>query len=286
MSYAEFMKTGDRVVFLADQAVHNLMGRPMIIEKGASGTVTRLVYESSNVARTGWPSVEPGVYRYVSGVQVTFDEGTTVNACGNVFLVDGEEMQQRIEAARAADSTIISRMERTGDLPETRFWEGDLVRVVRDDWPYARRMKVVRIDYGRIHARRNDGSSWPFYALSCQTGVEHDAEDSWLELARRGRVWRYYHGQPVAFRSLQDEAAFFASLGHVTEIRNPDTKVYAWSRQEFLAGLYEGLVHGFTPGSGFYGERVLSISAIRYRDEELGARVAAELLRHFESATA
>jgi hypothetical protein len=140
-------------------------------------------------------------------------------------------------------------------------------------------MTVSRIDYHFMHKRR-DGSPWPFYDVRFADSGTTSAEESWIELIERGNVWRYYNNEPLSFADLKEEAAFYQLVGQTEEIRNPDNGLYKWEKDEVLDAIRAGTVHGFSVSSGFFGSGP-HINAMRFRNEELGRRVAKATLEGF-----
>lgn len=215
--------------------------------------------------------IEPGVHINPCWARVRSADGKewTENT-GRFTLPDAEEYQRRIDEWRAAGDWR-ARKTKLRDLPETPFWEGDVVSAAREGYG---KMFVVGIEYAwgdeptyRISDRMNAG--WHTYARAAE-----------LTLIERGNVWNYYHDLPLKFDSLTAEAEFFNMLGHTEEVRNPANDLFLWTKDEALKAIEAGLVHGFSMGGGLFGSGP-HINAIRFRDEDLGRRVAAETLVGF-----
>lgn len=99
-----------------------------------------------------------------------------------------------------------------GDLPETPFWEGDMVKLTEhaadpSGW----------IISGIQHMLTKD----PLYQLESTVmrsrygggNREYTATVRNLELIKRGNLWKMEHGEPMEFVSIEDEAKFYQSLG-------------------------------------------------------------------------
>src|SRR5690606_29229846 len=158
-------------------------------------------------------------------------------------------------ALRGADGILHTEQVRLGDLPETKFWEQDKVRVRLPHDGGEHEMVVCSIDYCRMYDRCDNGSPWPFYNLQYMDAGRIGAEESWIELIERGNVWKYHNNQPLSFIDLKEEASFFQLVGQTEEVRNPKNSLYSWTRKEVLDAIESGIVHGFSISSGFFGSR-------------------------------
>jgi len=139
--------------------------------------------------------------------------------------------------------------------------------------------QINRIDYLHI----NDKSNYPAYEISDRLGsgwhTSANADD--IALLERGPVWKYYHGEPITFNSIEEEATFFDLLGHDDEVRNPINGKYSWTEKEVLDAIQKGFVHGFSISDSI-GTGTPRITALHFRDEELGRRVAQATLQGFK----
>ena len=213
-----------------------------------------------------------------------------------IRLEGGHEYARRLAGFRqrqAEDPDNCRTDEFLRDLPETPFWEGDFVRVSRrsvisvvyDNMPPKQdpeTFQVIGIDYDKLDAKTVVGSKYPAYKISDKIGGgwHTSAGEDEMELAERGPVWKYYHNEPIKFFSLAEEAAFFGLIGETKEVRNQASGLYRWTKEEILDAIKAGLVHGFSLDRGFFGGAP-SIRAIRFKNEELGKRVACATLEGF-----
>ena len=144
--------------------------------------------------------------------------------------------------------------------------------------------RIVRIEYEWLGRMRNDGKTpMPEYGIvpaEKGLGGTTSVNESELELVSRGNVWKYFNGEKPEFSSFEDEVRFFSDLGHTKEVRNPANDLYRWSKEEVLKAIQEGIVDGMTGGSGLFGGGT-RISAITFKDRELGKRVSESTLRWF-----
>lgn len=216
----------------------------------------------------------PGVFENRCWVDVVDKKGKRVNISSCYLKGDppkGRERQDHI---------------RLRDLPETAFWEEDVVvepEICRM-WN-VKELHVVGIDYAMLTHKRDDGSPMPIYRLSDdETGgmSTSSRDETKIKLVRRGNVWRYFHGEKPKFADLKAEAKFFDSLGHTTEIRNPKNELYSWTKDEVLEAIQNGLGHSMSVDRGFFGmSDTLHHRVIKFNDPELGARVAEATLEGF-----
>jgi hypothetical protein len=239
------------------------------------GTVAQVAgFGEMHYGRTRSYGLEPGVYRNASWVKVDDGDKEWLEHDGRLTLVDGAEYERREKEWRADDESWLKRKVRLRDLPETKFWEGDHVRC--STHPDATIVQRVEYRWGE-----RDGAFTYAVSDSMTAGWNGYARDDRLELVERGDVWKYYHGEPLTFDSLDDEANFFKLLGHVEDLRNPaHDDLYAWTKEEALEAIRTGYAHGFSVGTNMFSG-TLRHDVIRYRDEELGARVRQATLAGF-----
>jgi hypothetical protein len=211
--------------------------------------------------------------------------GVYVNrAWVKVRLPDGKEYYESVANLQYRKRPPPGRRRQWGaefirELPKTPFWEGDFVRVNGGSVA----MQIVGIDYDHLAELTLVGTRYPAYRVSSHLGAGwHEyANDDAMELVERGPVWKFFHDEPVRFSDIKAEAQFFEWLGHTDEVRNPASgRCDDWTKDEVLAAIQRGSVHGFSVSTGFFGSGP-SISAIRFRNEELGQRVARATLQGF-----
>jgi len=222
----------------------------------------------------------PGIYENKSWVNVEVDgKEHHVSSCFLVCEASGD--REYVEGVRLRD------------LPETKFWPGDTVQFVGDeDWLVEEGPVVVRsIDYRWIGKTCNDNvTPMPINNLQLNTGGTCAVRCDQLELIERGNVFKYYNDLPLEFEDLREEAEFYASLGHTEEVRNPATSLFSWPDarrngkhfpEEALQAIRDGIGHGIKAGHDFFGNK-MRVSVYRFKDEELGKRVAEATLKGFE----
>jgi len=271
MTPTALLRIGDEVVFKVDPERRAWTDTYKDVPDGTVGIVCGIcdvvIYES----RVPVLVHQPGVYHRKGAVSVWIRDGRIVPGDWSIEMVDKDQEKRRDAALRGADGVLRTEQVRLGDLPETKFWEQDKVRVrfPHDGSEYE--MIIGRIDYHNMHKRRDDGSPWPFYDVRFMEGGQTSAEESWIELIEHGNVWKYHNNKPLEFADLKAEVIFFHLVGQTEEIRNPRNGLYCWTEEEVLEDIKKGNVHCFF----VCGSR---ISALRFKDVALGERVAKAVL--------
>lgn len=284
MTLPELLEIGDEVVFHVDPQTRNWTTTFRDIPDGTKGTVCG--FEDAIIFAPRVPAFEhtPGVYHQRGAVSVYLPNGRIVPGSGAVQLVDQAEEKRRDSALRDERNILRTPKVRIGDLPPTLFWEQDTVRVRFPNNPDACEMVIVGIDYSFMHKIRDDGSPYPFYRVMFpKNNSIMSAAESWIELVEQGNVRKHYHGQRLSFSDVQEEADFARLVGKTEEVRNPKSGLFRWTKEEVLDAIRAGHVDGFVSSNGFFRSGV-NISARRFHDAELGARVAQTTLEGFTAA--
>lgn len=299
------LRAGDRVRMKMDSESRN-WGRPGV-EDGVLGTITGR-HRATGIIESRYPCLtrEPGIYAKDAGILVQWDEypegadpsDMEYNHVNAVWLEPADsflkEYKARLDAewpVRLANGEVnpdfdiikvgdkLDNLERIGDLPETEFWELDIV-----SWNGIRH-RICRVNYNR----------WGPERLHCYDMEEVDennvyhrtgsttVDPSELILIERGNVWREAHGEPAVFRDLDEETAFATNMGRSTSVRNPANNLYCWNLDEVLEAIRNGLADGFTNGTPLFSTNP-RINARIFHDRELGERVRAETLKGFDVA--
>ncbi len=223
----------------------------------------------------------PGIYANRCGIDCKLPNGKTIHLGSHCV----EFSDKSVEEKRSNDLKQAGgyKPEFVRDLPETPFWEGDVVLAQSRHDSKPKRVVITSIRYESLYDKRDDGSPVPAYTVSSSlvnggwTQYMHAAD---LELISRGNVWKYYHGEPMTFLDLEEEANTMKSMGFTDEIRNPANGLYSWTKDEALDAIRNGVIHAFSVGGNFFGPGH-HISALRFNDENLGRRVAEKTLLGF-----
>jgi len=278
----ELLKIGDIVSVTIPKENRDWGYNPC--EDGDQGEVTS--FGEIDYGYTGNFGHEPGIYVNRSSVTLKMIKtGEPLNISAyNVNLLDPAEEKVRDAAIRLKPEWYKDK-ERIRDLPETKFWPGDRIKIHDErhrDQNGNNEFVVVRINYSWMNNKCDDGSPYPFYDYSdkMSAGWHSSIRESDMSLVSRGNVWKHYHNEPVSFEDLKEEADFYSLLGHTTEVRNPANHLYSWTKDEALQAIRDGLAHVMSVSGGLFGGGP-HLNVIRYNDEELGKRLAEATLKGF-----
>ena len=269
----EVLRIGDHVSVKVEQE-----SREWGYDPCPDGTVVEVIgFTEHFVSRVGRLGRTPGVYENRAWCKIRLPDGTErTEWSGRFTLTDPDEYQRRVDEWRASGGRWGGEYLRP--LPETELWEGDLVTSNR----HSDVRCVARINYNWMGDRRADGSLMGFYDCSSDlyAGWHITLGPDDLTLVERGPVWKYEHGEPLTFDSLEEEAKFHNLLGNTEEVKNPACDLYKWDKDEALAAIRDGIGHAMTVGQGLFGTGP-RVAVIKYHDENLGRRVAAYTLENF-----
>jgi hypothetical protein len=251
----------------------------------ADGTTAKILeFGEIYLGRVNNFGLQPGVHvnRSWVTVQVLRDKTVLKVNSSRLELVATNEYQRRLAEFREHQRTNPGQSLNDGflrELPATSFWEGDFVRV---DDAYTV-FQITGINYARLAQRRDDETMYPAYNISSSivAGWYIGTSEDSMKLFRRGNVWKFFNGERITFANIKEEAQFHKDIGHTEEVVNPANGRYHWTREEVLAAIASGAAHGFSLVPSVFGLPDLRIRALRFRDPELGERVAAATLKGF-----
>ncbi len=298
------LRAGDRVRMKMDSEARSY-GRKGVTD-GTLGTVTgRKRVEGIIENRYPLYSREPGIYardtvilvtwdKYPKGVDPTDQEYNCVSAISlepaDTFYKEYQARYAKEWAVRLPNGELnpnfdtikerdrLDNLERIGDLPETKFWELDIV-----SWK-GKRYRIHSISY----------NGWGPEKRHCYSMEEVDENNVYkrngsltvepreLILIERGNVWREGHGEPLVFHSLEEEIRFAINMGRANEVRNPKNDLYSWSLEEVLQAIRDDIVDGFTGSTGLFSDQK-RLSARRFEDRNLGERIRQKTLDGFST---
>jgi hypothetical protein len=270
MTLTELLRIGDRVMFYVPEDHRGYTHTYDSIPDGTEGTICGF-FDAIDFRDRFRGKKNSGVYHTNGCPSVLLKDGRIVPGDHFVELIDKEEKSKRNKILRGEHGILKDQSIYLGELPETKFWEFDLVSTERGE------TTIVQVDYSRIHKTCQDGSPWPIYEIKLPTGGTCWVTEDSISLVKRGNLWNYYHNEPLVFTDLQEEGSFFIIIGEAPEIRNPANGLYKWTKDEVIAAIKSGLIHGFTI-SQFITPH---ICARRFNNEELGARVAKATMEGF-----
>lgn len=213
---------------------------------------------------------KPGRYRFNDQpTLVREDNGETVTT-GSFHLrhEDGSNIPMDLDG------------EWVDDLPSLPFWEGDLVATTRNTFG-TDPVFITRISYRDIETLCNDGvTPYPIYTIAptMSAGISTSARESDLSLVSRGNVWKYYHGEPLVFDSVSEEAQFYdGQLGRTEDVRNEICGYFSWTIEEAVNAVREGKGDAISVTPGLFGSKSRP-RVKKFLDTEVGAKVRAETL--------
>ena len=301
---SDLLEVGDNVIVTIPEDNRSWGYNP--VPDGSVGKVTG--FGEISYSHTQSFGQEPGVYENKCWVDISFKDGSTHNI-SNCFLEmkDKKEYDKRLKVFRKRqeeEGYYFGDKNKLRDLPETPFWEGDFVHakqrgqliVVTDANVFDSSGNVAkehvdidtfvvcRIDYNWLGRFCNDGvTPYPAYSISSSMsgGWSTSCREDEMTLVARGNVWKYYHGEPITFKDLKEEADFYRMIGKTKEVRNPKSMLYSWILEEALEAIKKGIAHGFTMGGSFFCTDQNRISVLRFENEEVGKRVALATLEGF-----
>lgn len=226
--------------------------RPFKNQKGTKGIFKG--YSEIFYGRTQSFGKKPGVYENKCWIKV--------EAEGKIEYLS----HCHIDGAKYEDGNFLR------ELPETPFWEDDIVRDIKTK----KEFKVVRIEYKVNYEIANTGiaCNLNIFVLSDDfgSGWEQGYRENELELVSRGKIWKYYHNEPIEFSDIKEEGNFYKRIGECEDVRNPATNNYVWTLEEVLQAIKDGIVDAFYMSSGIFGTKS-RICAIKLKNEDVGNRL-------------
>jgi len=290
------MRPGDRVVATCHSETDS-MGVPGFANK--EGMIAG--FGERSFGRTRCFGVKPGVYRDLSSPQIVFDADKKKKRyripSHFVRLLDPAREALRDRSAHLLpDSAWRARVEKNflRDLPETPFWEGDLVLVPTGGFRMVHRTIAI-IDHDALATSRYPSSEKAFgVAEHIADSPEHWCSANELSLVQRGNVHRRHRGELLVFPTgdeLVEEAALAITVGAYDMILPP--KKYReqgmwWVKSAMIEGLRTGMIDWMlverssgelaVPSPVHHRRRF----GVKFLDPELGVRLAMRALRSLE----
>lgn len=186
------------------------VGEQVVLSDGTVATVEK--FGRKYIHRYGRSSIdpEPGVYEDRVYTWVKLESGKVIQVPNGVtyMMVDNDTFLKRKSEIESSDIKRVVQGARLGDLPDTPFWETDIVTFQNT---------YVVVEAVNYDTERNGKIS---YRLKIPTGgvYPYVAED-YLKLVNRGNLWKMVHNELIDFKSLADMADFYLQLGEYSEVR-------------------------------------------------------------------
>lgn len=221
--------------------------------------------------RCAKPAAGPGIYLDPSYVGVATNTG--ISRQGHyrhekLRLLDEELARER------APRPSTPPLELLCDLPDTAFWEGDIVAKKDSSEGEPQQWVVTAVDHFACMTDHGDvPNRIGVYQLSTHLKRGSVSEDSrlvpasQLELIARGNIWRHYHNQELEFTpetELYDRVLFAIFMGWFEPVGPPDI-----SRRRLFRRLSEEPAHGW-----FMTGAENSLQPFLLNDEALGKAYA------------
>jgi hypothetical protein len=282
----QFIQLGDRVIVNIDPEKRHWVKISHV--DGTVGTVVGFKQYHDYVARFNNFGKVQGVYSKRGLPLVRFEDRTGDYFSAHDLAFKNPTLKEKRSAERIARGGLAADEEyssttRISDLPETPFWEHDIVTVHSHKWggdfgaPYSEceTPAVLKIDSINYDDDGNHTYSVSGMYASGHTIGQIRADKKELKLVARGNVWRYYNDEPLIFADLKEEIGFHRSLGKIQTLRNPlRNSYYLWTMSEALAAIRDGRGDAFSHAQGFFGGHS-RIEIKRFEDRDLGERVRA-----------
>lgn len=244
---------------------------------------TRSRYWSSRWGIDMYSRKMPGVYEEDSCIIAQFKntgETEVINMYDFDFVRKNTFMERHSELVaprlkngeRSTDiEHDLRNMVRIGDLPETKFYELDRVKVA----PFACDGTINHVQYS--WALNEDGSYQDdrgmCYSVCLDSGGLSYLHDGDLELISRGNIYNLANDKPVKFADLSAEANFAKGRYQFEEVRNPANGLFVWNEKEALDALSAGIADGFYSSNLFPTINGSRLNPVKFHDADLGKRV-------------
>jgi ribosomal protein L21E len=281
---------GDRVVMKMDPEARSWRSG---LPDGIQGTVVGKLRYRRYANRYGidtYSFAQPGIYELDGVPQVKWDNGETATASSyDIDAVDVAKFKQRLETQWHAPMRTgedrnklehrLRNCVRLGDLPDAKFYELDRVHVKPFD--SAGTVKSVMYSWalndetGQFIDERG-----MCYHVELDRGGSTHVNDVDLELLMRGNMYNHVNGLPLEFVDIREEISWAKGLTQITEVRNPETQLYSWTKESALAAIQSGVGDCMTAGNGLFntGWRV---AVWKCKDSELGQRARLATMKSF-----
>jgi hypothetical protein len=273
MALGQLLQVGDTVIINIPDDNWSWGYHPVERQSGIEAKITG--FGEIHYHRHQTYGKEPGVYTNHSWVTLDILGEKTISS-SFIDLKDKMEYDSRCASRNIREFDTNQKPIRP--LPETKFWEGDIVKLNRSvGYPeYLHNECYVRqVNYQDLKCKRIDGSPMPEYDIAVVggCGAYVGVNESSLELVRRGNIWKYYNGEQPSFADLREQAEFFYMIGKMEEIANPATGSYAWTLNEALQAIRDGVADCFKATKGLFGTDDLNHRVFKVKDRDLGEKL-------------
>ncbi len=244
------------------------------------GTV--IGFQELAYGRGNYAGRRPGIYVNRESVAVRRADGSVAHIPAPLLMLASRELyrQRRAEAGTWKPDTDAEQWlsrEPIRELPDTPFWEGDMVVVPSRGLALT---AVHEIDYLAFERKGEK----PFGVRALDGSVGYCSEDE-LELWVRGRFWRHAHSEHIDFVDSQDEAKFLLQSGQAVSVCSVQNG-HDWPIREVIREIQAGRAHAFIANSGpSLLSPIVTATAIRVFDPIIAERIASKALTELGANT-
>lgn len=210
------------------------------------------------------PGCSPGLYldRNLSIIKV--DNKDLIVKTANLAFKNQSILEERINKLLGNWNEIdFSKDFLNSKLPETPFFEGDVVLLIDEKHPnFNSQYTVYRIYYDNIIS----GAS-PHYRLRAGK-VQFDVNEDQIRFLAEGPIRIFYSADAfkLNWKSLKDEAEFYLLLGRFKRLFNTKEFSYKWTLEDAKSSIQNQLGDGILKqGDGF--------AVVNFSDKEIGDQV-------------
>ena len=235
---------------------------------------TLLGFGERYIGRGGFTHKDAGVYIDFGVLHVIRKHGKKMFARADSF--EKEPGQSTHEQMGAVQIKI-------HNLPETPFWEGDLVSIKPEACGGQFSNKIADMRYTVTSIEYSTGAVGDFRVRMMSQGVSGCGPISVINLVERGNIWKLARGEPLDFTDIEEEAKFHQSLGMSQKVILAEQPAYQHSFIHAVRMIKEGNADQIK----MKDKKMMTFVLIRYEDRTFGERVRQDTLRHlrsFESA--
>lgn len=257
----EHLRIGDEVIMNMDKDARG-WGRPGVPD-GTKGTVMGFFeyYSTSNYNQ----GKIPGIYRGNGAAYVKWEDGS-VSTEGSDVTMPKHLLEQRRKDKTHNDA--FKEMIRLYDLPKFDYMVGNKIAFA---FKHVRQMHrqpvreigtITAIDFDQIIERRTghlrNMEQWHndrIFHVDLEEGGSTRVSMSEIdELVEKGNYWAWLNDKSqLAFKDLQAECVFYATLGKRTQLRSPRSGDYKWTLDDAVEALRHGDVDGIGNSGSFFG---------------------------------
>lgn len=296
-------EVGDQVI-VDQSAIKRRANEEYAEHSNPKGMVSGIIHRLLVEGRTNGRSKIPGVYCLKRSFSVLLEDGNELQNLDirEVKCADAALENQRVQWETECENSIeiLPFCQYMAPLPETVFWEDDLVRVsdkVAAKHPALetssrRTLRILKPDYlfesEKSSAQQN--GSRIYSVMFAGDGKEHprfDLHESDMTLVERGPVWDFYNSGVLPHSNvIVQDVEFYDRLGRTRMVVNPaiPTKKSiidrcTWPKEAVRPALESGMADFYLPLESGFRIGTLYLP----EDIEMATRVRKKMLAEAEN---